>query len=116
MGKYKDRIGEENINNQGLKMKIIKYNGSLDIDIKFEDGTIIKNKTYDNFKKGNIKNLYYPSVYGVGYFGEGEYKSKINGKQTREYNIWNKMSQRCYDEKYHRKEPNYIGCTVCEEW
>ena len=26
------------------------------------------------------------------------------------------MLRRCYDEKYHQKEPTYIGCTVCDEW
>ena len=40
-------------------MTIIKYRKSEDIDIQFEDETIVKNKTYNNFKKGNIKNPNY---------------------------------------------------------
>lgn len=32
------------------------------------------------------------------------------------YRIWNDMIRRCYDEKYHKRKPTYIGCTVCEEW
>ena len=55
-----DRKGEVNYNNQGLKMTIITYRGCEDIDIQFEDGTIVYNKNYDNFKKGSIK---YPIVY-----------------------------------------------------
>ena len=51
-----DRTGEINIANNGMKMTIIKYNKWEDIDIQFEDGTIVKNKIYTNFKKGNIKN------------------------------------------------------------
>ena len=35
-----DRTGEERINNQGLKMKIIKYVNRRDIDVEFEDGSI----------------------------------------------------------------------------
>jgi hypothetical protein len=26
------------------------------------------------------------------------------------------MLARCYSEKFHEKQPTYIGCTVCEEW
>ena len=26
------------------------------------------------------------------------------------------MLKRCYDEEYHKKEPTYIDCEVCEEW
>ena len=55
----KDRIDETNINNQGLKMTIIAYRNSLDIDVQFEDGTVIENRTYDNFLKGRIANPNY---------------------------------------------------------
>lgn len=29
---------------------------------------------------------------------------------------WRNMLNRCYNKKYHEKQPTYIGCTVCEEW
>lgn len=51
-----DRLGDKNINNQGLEMKIIKYNGSMDIDVEFEDGYICYNSQYSSFKNKNIKN------------------------------------------------------------
>ena len=51
--KKKNRIGETNINNQGLKMTIIKYRIADDITIQFEDGTI-KNTRYWCFKKGSV--------------------------------------------------------------
>ena len=57
------RIGETNINNQGLKMTIIKYRGSKDIDVQFEDGTIVEHKQYDGFLKGKIAN---PNVLSDG--------------------------------------------------
>lgn len=56
-GKF--RVGKESIASNGLKMKIISYRSAQDIDIKFEDGTIVQNKRYQDFQKGNIKN---PSV------------------------------------------------------
>lgn len=32
------------------------------------------------------------------------------------YRTWKSMLERCYSDKYHQKEPTYIGCSVCEEW
>lgn len=51
----KNRVLETNIANNGQVMTIIEYRRNDDIDIQFEDGTIIKNRSYDNFKKGKIK-------------------------------------------------------------
>jgi len=57
--KLLNRIGEENINTQGLRMWIKEYRGCNDVDIEFEDGYISYNKTYNNFKRGLIKNSDY---------------------------------------------------------
>ncbi|MBD5508809.1 MAG: hypothetical protein HDR05_12400 [Lachnospiraceae bacterium] len=48
------RLGEVSKNKSDLEMKIIKYTNHHDIDIQFEDGTIVHNKTYTNFKKGCV--------------------------------------------------------------
>lgn len=32
------------------------------------------------------------------------------------YKTWKKMIGRCYDPKYHKTRPTYMGCTVTEEW
>ena len=50
-----DRVGEVYYNNQGLKMTIIKYNGSDDVTVEFEDG-YIKNTRYAVVKSGHVKN------------------------------------------------------------
>lgn len=50
-----ERIGETNRATNGMLMKIIEYRSNTDIDIQFEDGKVVKNKTYNNFKKGYIK-------------------------------------------------------------
>lgn len=42
--------------NCGMKCIIIKYINAANITVQFEDGIIINNKTYANFKKGNILN------------------------------------------------------------
>lgn len=56
----KNRIGETQTMNCGLKAKIINYVNNKDIDIEFEDGKIIKHKAYNSFKRGIIK---HPSVH-----------------------------------------------------
>ena len=112
-----DRTGEIGYNNDGERMVIIRYGGALDIDIQFEDGTIIKNRQYVNFKKGNIKNPMTPIIHGVGFIGVGDYKTcDENGKLTKCHNIWVNMLTRCYSSKYHEKYPTYENCKVCEEW
>ena len=42
--------------NCGTEATIIRYGKYSDIDVRFEDGTVAKNKTYRAFKKGEIAN------------------------------------------------------------
>ena len=113
MGKKIDRTGEENINNFGSKMIIKEYREYSDIDVYFpEYNWTFKHAQYSNFKKGTIKCPYEPRTYGVGYLGEGKYKTRENGKLTDEYDIWFHMIERCYDPKYQERNPTYKGCRV----
>ena len=117
MVKKIDRTGEENVNNFGSKMIISRYNNAYDIDVYFpEYDYTFKHAIYDAFKKGKIKCVYERRTYGVGYLGEGKYKSKENGKITKCYKVWQSMLERCYDDKYKEKYPTYKGCTVCNKW
>jgi len=50
-----NRMGEINKATNGLKMSVIGYRNAMDVDIRFEDGTVVKNKKYERFKKGAIK-------------------------------------------------------------
>ena len=109
------KVADVNINNQGLKMEIIAYRKYKDIDVQFEDGTIVKNEYCANFKKGLIKNRFYPSVYGVGYLGNIKGNDK-NGKPFKSYAVWEGMLRRCYQDKYLENHPTYKECSVCEEW
>jgi hypothetical protein len=108
-----ERIGETQINNQGLKMTIIEYRSNIDIDVQFEDGTILKHKTYNKFKhQHNIMNYNYPTVCGVGYIGYGDYSVTENGKHTDSYTRW----KNCLNRAYKDRGKSYIDVSVCEEW
>lgn len=120
MGRAKNDkvVGEVRYNNNGEEMKIVRYGGVHDIDVQFvKDGTVIKNKNYNDFKKGSINNPMTPMTYGIGCIGIGKFKSRDeNGKPTKCYKTWINMLKRCYDSKFQEKHPTYKGCTVCPEW
>lgn len=98
-------------------MIITRYGSARDIDVYFpEYDWTARNKQYNDFKRGKILCVYERRTYGVGYLGEGKYKMSENGKHTKCYNTWKNMLQRCYDLKYHEKEPTYKDCKVYEEW
>ena len=117
MSKFTDRTGEENYNNFGSKMIIIKYRNNKDIDVYFpEYDWTFKHTSYKEFKNGEIKCPYERRYYGIGYLGEGKYKVRENGKTTKCYDAWHSMLQRCYDEKFHKKRPTYKGCKMRDNW
>ena len=106
-------IGEEGYNNLSSKIIIVEYRKWDDINVYFpEYDWTAKHVQYDKFKKGKIKCPYEPRTFGMGYLGEGKYKTRENGKKTDEYIIWCGILRRCYDPKFHKKEPTYKGCKV----
>ena len=120
-----DVTGEVGISNEDCVMKIVEYNSTLDIVIEFQDEHKYRvHAQYKDFKNGQCKNPFYPSVYGYGYLGtdkEGNipkaHESK-DGKSvaTWEYNKWQHMLQRCFDNKYKEKKPTYKDVTCCDRW
>lgn len=109
----KKRIGQRFVSNEGYVFVIVEYNGSNDVLVEFQDEFKARIHTkYRHCKECTIKNPYHPSVYGVGCLGVGDFKTKVNGKVTREYALWHRMLKRCYSGKY----PTYKGCKVCDRW
>ena len=46
-----DRLGETRMMNCGMEATIIRYGKYSDIDVRFEDGAVVKHKDYGKFKK-----------------------------------------------------------------
>ena len=107
----KERTGLLSYNYQGCLMKIIEYNSYNNIIVEFQDEykTKVKSK-YCYFENGQIKNPYYPSVYGVGITGN---KCNVSSK---EYRTWQKMLQRSCNENFKNNNPSYKDVTCCKEW
>ena len=115
--KKEQRIGEVNKSIEGYEIKIIKYNGRGDIIVEFQDKYKANVHTsYQCFKNGQIKNPNHPSVYFVGYIGQGIYTTAKNGRHTKIYNTWVGLLERCYNPYCINKNLSYKDCFVCEEW
>jgi len=58
-------------------------------------------------------------IYGIA-INDAEYavSPEIDGKTVYcpFYRAWSNMLKRCYNHKYQKKQPTYIGCSVCDEW
>lgn len=109
-----NKVGDKKLNNQKIMMEIIKYKNVKNIDVIFEDGTIIYNRQVSDFLRGEIKNYNFPSKYGVGYLGE-EYLKDGAIRDEKSYLTWQHMLSRCYDIK-NKSYKFYSDCTVCKEW
>ena len=75
--RYKSKLGESNIMNCGLNATIIEYREFDDIDIKFEDGVVVKHRRYGEFLKGSISHPNSKEMSRKKYIGET--KTMTNG-------------------------------------
>lgn len=122
MPNFIDRTGEVSYNNQGKKMTIISCKNSHKIDIQFDDGSIIYNKSYYDFKKGSIFHVTYEE--SVLYYIEVELGLDIddvwNWGKNNELGIYPNSTSKCSKKKvwlyclehdYHNydREGNRVG-------
>lgn len=113
------QIGDINQNTYGTLMKIIAYRSADDIDVEFLDSNhyIKEHTTSSNFNRGGIKNPYDKTLYGIGYLGDGKFKtSPGTNRHYTEYDIWHGIIERCYIERKHKYKAYYGTTEVCDEW
>ena len=108
-------VGTKCITNEGYKFEVVEKIDVRKRIIRFDNGYEIVVHT-SAIIKGKIKNPYHKSVCGIGYFGVGKYKCRVNNKKTPEYTVWQSMLKRCYDEKFQERCPTYKSVTVYNEW
>lgn len=104
-------------NNCG-ELKVIEYNGATKVLVEFLSTKTRLTTTTSNIKKGSVGDPYYPTVYGVGYMGEGKYKSREGtNPQNVCYKRWKEILNRCYNPECSAyKFYGQVGVTICEEW
>lgn len=97
-------------------MKVIAYNDRHNIIVEFQDKYKAQIHTsWHWFERGGIKNPYYPEVFEIGMIGI-KYPCRVDGKITKEYNVWHSMLQRCYDIKGKENLITYKDAVCCDEW
>jgi hypothetical protein len=102
-------------NNYG-DFKIHKYIASYNVIIEFIDTGYRRKVEASDVRKGNVRDHLKPVVFGVGFYGDGSYKSSNGKKTSKAYQDWYNMLMRCYCPKELKRKPAYKNTTVCDEW
>ena len=104
-------LGKEFETNSCGKCFIIDYKGQKDVTVMFYSPVAVVKSRLDNLKNGAVKNPYYPTLFGCGYNGVGEY-----GHSDRAYTVWKGVIGRSFNSDFKESFPHYKDVTVCEEW
>lgn len=102
------------------KLKVLEFvknekeKGKIFYKVEFLKTGTIKICEKGDIKKGNIYDPNYPSVYEIGYMGEGNYSKKENPYS---YNVWQNLLERCYNKKStHYFYYGSKGYIACKDW
>ena len=112
---YKDCVGKVCKSLNSGDFKVLKYNDDRNVEIQFLKTGFKVVATLGNIKRGSVKDPYSPSVYGVGIVGV-KYQHSINGRNTKEYDLWQSMLRRCYSTTLKKKQTTYEDCEVSENF
>ena len=112
---YKDCVGKVCKSKSSGDFKVLKYNDSANVEIQFLKTGFEIIAQLEHIRKGSVKDPYSPSVCGVGILGT-KYPSRTNGRNTKEYVLWQGMLQRCYSDTFKKRYPTYEGCEVSENF
>ena len=112
---YKDCVGKVCKSLNSGDFKILKYNDTTNVEIRFINTSFETVARLGHIRNGKVKDPYSPSVYGVGITGT-KYPITIDGVKTKEYGLWKSMLVRCYSESFKKKQPTYEGCEVSDNF
>ena len=112
---YRDCVGKVCKSKSSGDFKVLKYNDSKNVEIQFLNTGYEATVELGSIRKGEVKDPYVPSVYGVGISGT-KYLIRVNGILTKEYVLWRGMLQRCYYDTSKKRNPTYEGCEVSDNF
>ena len=114
MKKLVNEVGKSYPTTRSGDIEIVEYFNYHKVLIRFKDTGREKFVQMKEVRDGRVSDRFLPHRGGVGVVGEGEYKSKIDGKYTKEFAVWKDMVDRCCSKKGNL--PAYKDVEVCEEW
>ena len=112
---YRDCVGKVCKSLNSGDFKVLKYNNSENVEIKFTNTGFEMVAQLGHIRSGKVKDPYVPSVYNIGVLGT-KYPSTANGVHTKEYKLWTSMLERCYSGNSKNKYPTYEGCEVSDNF
>lgn len=111
---YVGKVVDTNKYGKAVALELV---GAKYVKVEFKD---TKGKVHlfqrGHFDRGSIRNPYKPTIYGVGYIGEGSYSKDSSVEMKLIYRVWYDMIMRCYCKDLIVKRPTYKDCSVCSEW
>jgi hypothetical protein len=107
---------EKHLSKKGNVFTVVEFKNSRNVVIRFVETGFTTTVQAGNAVRGMVHDKLAPSVWGLGFIGEGEYPSKIGRSNTLAYETWSSMFKRCYSEKVHKSRPTYKECTVHPDW
>ena len=111
--KTEEKVGKKFINKYNSEIEVVEYKRYEEVKVKFIETNYIKWTNWNTLQKGSTISPYCKTVYKYGYIGNGKYNHK---DYPIIYDAWHDMIRRCYYTGYHKKNPTYIDCEVCDEW
>lgn len=110
-------VGDTFNTNEGGACKVIEYINSRKVVIEHLDRYAHRATVQAyNLRRGQVKNPFNPSVYGVGFIGCGSHSPSVSCVDQPAYVSWHGIMQRCYRPTEHDRSPTYAGRTVHPDW
>ena len=81
---YKDCVGKVCKSKSSGDFKILKYNDTTNVEIRFLKTGYEMFAQLGDIRNGKVKDKYLPSVYSIGVLG-AKYPTRVDGVQTKEY-------------------------------
>jgi hypothetical protein len=111
----KDCVGKVCKSLNSGDFKVLKYNDYYEVEIQFTNTGFETSAQLGSIRNGKVKDLYAPSVCGVGVIG-AKYPVSQGGRGTKEYRLWCGMLRRCYSDSFKKQRPTYGGCEVSDNF
>lgn len=108
------KVGDVFSSNSFGDFEIISNKRHNDVVVRFLDTGYVTSTFRSCIAKGAVKDKLRPTCCGVGFIGDGKYKSSLHSKA---YSVWSSMISRCYN-KNSDSYLNYghIGVLVSSDW
>lgn len=98
-------------------LEVVDYLGAASVFVRFTETGYETKTSSAHIRSGMVKGPYARNIFGVGFIGEGRFKSSNkSGRSSKEYSKWRGMIARCYSERELLRKPCYEGVSVCDEW